>query len=105
MRPVFHQKDETIQAHLFLTLFACSIVTYIRHFLAKKGIHWSWKEIVRIMNTQKVVLTQFSNDQNELFLLNQWSRPENKAKEIYEAMDYKNIPYDGFFFKIAKPDP
>ena len=105
MRPVYHQKDHTIQAHLFLTLIACTIVTYIRHRLAKKGIHWSWKEIVRIMNTQKVVITQFANDQNELFLLNQWSRPEPKTDKIYQAMEYEKVPYKGFFFKIAKPDP
>lgn len=105
MRPVYHQKDEPIQAHLFLTLLACNIVTFIRYLLAKKGIRWSWKEIVRIMNTQKVVFSKFTNDLNELFLLSHWSKPEQKTREIYDALDYPHQPYEGFFFKIAGPDP
>jgi transposase len=105
MRPVYHQKDEPIKAHLFLTLLACNIATLIRYLLAKKGIRWSWKEIVRIMNTQKVVLSEFTNDLNELFLLSHWSKPEPKTRQIYNALGYPDRPYEGFFFKIAGPAP
>lgn len=101
LRPVYHQKDETIQAHLFLTLIACTIVQAIRHQLAKKNIRWSWKEIVRIMDTQKVVNSQFSNELNEWFLLSNWSQPDFKAKQIYDALDFKHQPLAGFFFKLA----
>ena len=33
MRPVFHQKDERIQAHLYLTLLAYQLVNTIRYML------------------------------------------------------------------------
>jgi transposase len=36
MRPVYHQKDEPIKAHLFLTLLACNIATFIRHLFSEK---------------------------------------------------------------------
>ena len=105
MRPVYHRKDEPIQAHLFLTLLACTIVTYIRHLLGKKGIYWSWKEIVRILSTQKSILSEFRNKQGELFLLSKWSEPEPKALAIYQALGYKIRRSPGFFFKIAADDP
>ncbi len=105
MRPVFHQKDETIQAHLFLTLIACNIVQFIRHQLAKQNIRWSWKEIVRIMDTQKVVTSQFTNELNEWFLLSNWSRPNPKSKKIYDALDIEYQPIAGFFFKITPNSP
>lgn len=105
LRPVFHQKDRTIKAHLFLSLLACTIVHYIRYRLAAQNIHESWSEIVRIMNSQKTTFSQFSNDQDELFLLAKWTQPEAKAKQIYDAMGYLYQPYNGFFFKIVKPDP
>jgi len=104
MRPVYHQQDNTIQAHLFLTLIACTIVQFIRHQLAKADITASWKEIVRIMDTQKVVSSEFENDQNECFLLSNWSKPEPKTKVIYDALQLKYQPHNGFFFKIKKPD-
>jgi len=106
LRPVYHQKDEPIQAHLFLTLIACSIVQFIRNQLAKQGIRWSWKEIVRIMNTQKVVTSEFTNEHKQWFLLSNWSVPQTKAKLIYDALQLNYQPHNGFFFKIAKPpDP
>jgi transposase len=103
IRPVYHQKDETIKAHLFLTLLACSIVSFIRLKLARAGIHWSWKEIVRMMNTQKVVFSKFSNQQDETFLLSNWSAPEEHARSIYDALQLPFMPHNGFFFKISPP--
>lgn len=104
MRPVYHQKDESIQAHLFLTLLACTIVTYIRNLLDKRGICWSWQEIVRIMNTQKVILSEFKNKQGQLFLLSKWSEPEYKAAQIYQALGYSAHRSPGFFFKVSPDD-
>jgi hypothetical protein len=103
IRPVYHQKDETIKAHLFLPLLACSIVSFIRLKLARAGIHWSWKEIVRMMNTQKVVFSKFSNQQDETFLLSNWSAPEENARSIYDALQLPFMPHNGFFFKISPP--
>jgi hypothetical protein len=101
IRPVYHQEDETIKAHLFLTLLACTIVGFIRLKLAQAGILWSWKEIVRVMNTQKVVFSKFSNQQDELFLLSNWSEPEEKAKAIYDALQLPYKAHNGFFIKIS----
>lgn len=105
MRPVYHQNDQSVKAHLFLTLLACSIVQFVRFQLQKQGITHSWKEIVRIMNGQKTVLARFSNLDEELFLLAKWSEPEAPQKEIYEALQLKHQPYEGFFFKIQQPHP
>jgi len=51
LRPVFHKSDEASEAHLHLGLLAYWVVNTIRHKLKQHGIHSSWKEIVRIMNT------------------------------------------------------
>ncbi|MGB0864214.1 MAG: IS1634 family transposase [Saprospiraceae bacterium] len=102
LRPVYHQKDASIKAHLFLTLIAFTVVQFIRHQLAKEDIHWSWKEIVEIMDTQKVVNSKFTNDLDEWFLLSNWSEPSFKTKQIYQALNLKLKPMNGFFFKIKK---
>jgi hypothetical protein len=104
MRPVHHQKDETIQTHLLLTLIACSITSYILHKLAEKGINWSWKEVVRVMNSQKVSFCEFKNNQKELILFSKWSAPEEKSEQIYRAMNYENTRNQGFFFKVRVND-
>jgi len=102
LRPVYHQKDESIQAHLFLTALACNIVQFIRHQLKQQGITVSWKEIVRIMDTQKSITSEFANKELQWFLLANWSEPQPKAKKIYDALKLEYKPHNGFFFKIQK---
>jgi transposase len=104
IRPVYHQKDHTIKAHLLLSLLACSVAHYILFQLARKGIHCRWKEVVRIMNTQKTVFSEFKNNQREYILFSQWSVPEKKAAEIYSAMNYTQQRSPGFFFKVKIDD-
>lgn len=103
LRPVYHQKDHTIQAHLFLTALASNIVQFIRYQLQQQGITSSWKEIVNIMDTQKSQYSEFENKHQQYFLLANWTEPKPKVKQIYDALQLQDKPHNGFFFKIQKP--
>ena len=102
MRPVFHRKDVTIKGHLLLTLLAANVVHFIREQLAKHEIHYCWSEIVRIMDTQKLVTSEFENRQNEFYILTNWSAPNPEVKQIYDALGFKYQRSDGFFAKVVK---
>ena len=58
LRPIYHQKDESSDAHLFFGLLAYWIVNTIRYQLKLSGINQYWNEITRIMSTQKAVTTE-----------------------------------------------
>lgn len=105
LRPVFHRKDETIKGHLLLTLLACNIVHFVRQQLAQMQIHHSWTEIVRIMDTQKLITSEFENRQGEFFMLTNWSTPKDEVKQIYDALGFKYQRSAGFFCKVEKPKP
>jgi transposase len=93
MRPVFHQKDKATEAHLFLAILAYSLVATIRYQLKQAGINDSWKEIVRKMNTQKLVTTSMKNDKGKTIIIQRPSEPTQIAKEIYDALKYKPKPW------------
>ena len=57
LRPVFHKTDVASQAHLQLGLMAYWVMNTIRHQLKEKSITSDWRELVRVMNTQKCVST------------------------------------------------
>ncbi len=61
LHPVFHKSDEATQAHLRLGLLAYWIVNTVRYQLQQKNIKSKWREIVRVMNTQKCVTTTVQN--------------------------------------------
>lgn len=102
LRPVFHKNDENIEAHLFLGLMAYQIVATIRYQLKNKGIHHDWRNIIRIMNTQKEVITTIKNEKGETIMIKKCSVPSLEAKQIYDAMNYQYTPY--FMKKSVVPE-
>ena len=93
MRPVFHKSDENTMAHLFLAVLAYQMVSSIRYQLKAKGIHHDWSHIVRIMNTQKVATVTMQDKDDQKIYIRKCSKPEAKACEIYDALNYKHQPW------------
>ena len=93
LRPIFHQTDDASMAHLHLGLLAYWIVNTIRYQLKQKGINSDWREIVRIMNTQKCVTTTAQNNKDEIISIRKCSEPEENAKLIYDTLKFKYIPF------------
>ncbi len=80
-------------AHLHLGILAYWLVATIRYQLKQKGYKHDWSEIVRIMNTQKCVTTTLENKNDEIVSIRQCTEPTHKARQIYELMNYKYVPF------------
>jgi transposase len=91
IRPVFHRNDETIEAHLFLGILAYHVVAAIRHQLKAAGIKHCWREVVRIMNTQKWVTTSFITQKGQKRYLSQPTRPTPQVQDIYRILKLEHI--------------
>ncbi|MEM8894805.1 MAG: IS1634 family transposase [Bacteroidota bacterium] len=84
IRPVHHQNDERIEAHIYLTMLAYQLVNTIRHMLKQKDIYHDWKNIVRIMNTQ-IIQTLILPTDKKIIHLSKPSKPIQQAQQIYQA--------------------
>lgn len=93
LRPIYHKSDEASMAHLHLGLLAYWLVSTIRYQLKQKGYKCQWSEIVRLMNTQKLVTTSFKNIDNQTIAIRQSTTPEQKVKQVYDLMEYKYVPF------------
>ena len=93
LRPVYHKTDDGAMAHLHLGLLAYWIVATIRYQLKQKGYKHQWKEIVRIMNTQKCVTTSVENIKGETISVRQCTQATQQVKHIYSMLDYKYAPF------------
>jgi len=93
LRPVFHKKDDASMAHLHLGLLAYWTVNTIRHQLKQKHINNEWRDIVRMMNTQKVVTTTMENAYDQQIIIRQCSEPSEEVNNIYTALNYKSKPF------------
>jgi transposase len=61
LRPVYHQKDQNVLAHINLGVLAYQMVNTIRYQLKRKNRKHDWKNIVRIMNKQNMVTNSMKN--------------------------------------------
>jgi LmbE family N-acetylglucosaminyl deacetylase len=95
-------------AHLHLGLLAYWVVNTVRYQLKRKlneadtqvenadiktditPVNFQWKEIIRIMNTQKAVTTVSQNRYDEVILSRQCSEPTPKVEAIYRRLKYKS---------------
>ncbi|MCK5371007.1 MAG: transposase, partial [Cyclobacteriaceae bacterium] len=102
LRPVFHKKDENVEAHLFLGLLAYQVVSAIRYQLKAKKINHDWRNIVRIMNTQKEVTTSMKSKNEKTIHIKKCSVPNISVKEIYDALQLEHQPY--FMKKSVVPE-
>ena len=93
LRPIYHKTDDAAMAHLHLGLLAYWVVNTIRYQLKQKGINNQWLDIVRIMNTQKIVTTMMENSYGQQIMVRQCSEPTEEVKQIYSALQYKPQPF------------
>jgi len=92
LRPIYHQKDRYTKAHLHLGLLAYQLVAAIRYQLGQHGLHYDWKNIVRIMNTQKL-LTIHQQAKTKDIRLHVVSKPIGEVEQIYNALGFKHYPF------------
>lgn len=104
LRPIYHKTDAASMAHLHLGLLAYTVVNTIRHQLKQKGINNEWRDIVRIMNTQKMVTTTMINQYEQKIIIRQCSEPNEKVQELYNAMGYKQKPFTRRKY-VVPPEP
>lgn len=97
LRPIYHQKDESADAHLFFGLLAYWIVNTIRYKLKLQGITHYWTELKRILSTQKAITTEGTNALGEHVALRMCSEPTDKAAEIYRLLRYNPTPFRRYY--------
>lgn len=90
LRPIYHKTDQASMAHLHLGLMAYWIVSTIRYQLKQQGITHDWREIVRVMNTQKRVTTTMINAKGKTIKITQCSEPGEKVRQINRALGYRD---------------
>lgn len=93
IRPIFHQKDEHIESHIWVGIIGYQIVNIIRQRLKAGGINHSWKTIVKKMNTQKRSIIEMDRKDGKRVYMKLCSRPKVEIKHLYKLMKFKFRPY------------
>ena len=92
IRPVYHYKEERIEAHLFIGILAYHVLSSIRYRLRSKGILMRWKTIRNRMGNHVISTVRLKEKSGKVILIRTPSVPEYHHNIIYEALGITNQP-------------
>jgi len=92
LRPIYHQKEERSDTHLFITVLAYHVLHSIQMILRKNGITDSWQTMRMLLATQTVSTIKMNAQSGKTLHLRKCSEPEPYHKKIYDALRLEYIP-------------
>ena len=91
LRPIYHKTQKRVDAHLFITTLAYTIIHTIRYKLKSKNINYSWSTIRDVISSQVRITTTANCKDGKVLYLRQSSLLTNeKQKEIYAFLNIKS---------------
>lgn len=92
LRPVFHQKEQRSDAHIFITLLAYHLLHSIRSYLKQKDIRLSWSKLRDRMSTHCRITNRLRTQSGNTLFIRKCSQPEDFHKMIYDALGIDHTP-------------
>lgn len=92
LRPVFHQKEERSDGHLFITVLAYQCVQIIRRHLHHRGIHERWTSLRDTLIGQCRITATFSRTDGRTLHVRKATNAEPEQQKIYQAINLDPSP-------------
>jgi transposase len=92
LRPNFHQKDERIKGHIFISVLAHHVVNTIQTLLHNNGVFLQWGTIRELLSVQHRVTTQMTNRKGDVIHLRNTSEPEPFHYLMADSLSIKPKP-------------
>jgi hypothetical protein len=92
LRPVFHQKEDRSDGHLFITVLAYQCVQVLRTQLKKAGINDSWSSLRKTLSVQCRVTTSMRRRDGRTVHVRKSTVAEPALAAIYQALAVNSAP-------------
>ena len=86
IRPIFHQKEDRSDAHIFVSLLAYHLLTAIEKTLLDQGIHTSWASVRDTLKTHQVCTVVLPTDDGSCLRIRKAATPESDVQQIYRNL-------------------
>lgn len=93
IRPIYHQKDDFIEPHIWLGIIAYQFVNYIRAALNNNDITYSWTTIIEKMESMQSSIISVNNNRKEKIYVKLCTRPTTDQAAIFDALNFKHRPF------------
>ena len=95
LRPNFHQLEERVEGHIFISILAYHLLCWIRERFEQHGDTRKWSTIRQLLRTHSVVTTSLSKEKGEIISIRKPSLPDAEQERVYRILGIdwrKEIP-------------
>lgn len=92
LRPLWHQKETRVDAHLFNTILAYHLLISIQTKLQQGGIYMRWWNTRNLLSSQVRITTAMTNKEGKRIYIRNCSDAEPFHKTIYNALGLNYYP-------------
>ena len=92
LRPIYHQKEDRCDAHIFITVIAYHLLHTIRYKLRQKGVRYNWASLRKQLSTHVRITTTMKRKDNKVVYIRRSTKAEPPHQVIYDALDLPAHP-------------
>jgi transposase len=85
-RPIFHQLEHRVEAHIFLCLLAYHLLISIEKTLVDKGNHSSWETVREALKTHQICTVVLPTSDGSCLRIRKAATPDPEVKELYDQL-------------------
>jgi hypothetical protein len=86
LRPNFHQLEHRVEAHVFISVLAYHLLTWIRETLRASGETRDWKTLRRLLSTHSLVTTALPLKDGRVLRIRKPSQPDPEQSLLYQKL-------------------
>ena len=86
LRPNFHQLEDRVDGHIFISVLAYHLLSWVRHHLERKGDVREWKTIRRLLSTHSLVSTRLQLEDGRIITIRKASVPDAEQALVYKEL-------------------
>ncbi len=86
LRPNFHQIEERVDGHIFISVIAYHLLRWISYTLEQSGDLREWKTVRRLLCTHSLVTTRLTLKDGRVIRIRKPSLPDAAQQEVYHRL-------------------
>ena len=86
LRPNFHQLEERVDGHIFISVLAYHLLSWVGHQLTQSGDGRDWQTLRRLLRTHSVVTTRLPLEDGRVIEIRKPSLPDAEQALVYARL-------------------
>ena len=86
LRPNFHQLEGRVEGHIFISILAYHLLSWIRERFEQSNDTRQWNTIRQLMRTHSVVTVRLAKVNGEIISIRKPSQPDAEQEQVYQIL-------------------